>query len=110
MRKAWDTFFEKSEFVTGQNALLYKMNTGHCEATRRKYYLKPATDNEIESFLVEQLKIIDDPESCYLAEDDPPTPPPVEQQDNPEPQESAEENLSRETLVIHRKKTSTEAL
>ena len=69
------------------------MNTGHCEATRRKYYLKPATDNEIESFLDEQLKIIDDPESCYVAEDDPPPPPPVEQEDNPEQHESEEETM-----------------
>ena len=95
VRKAWDTFFEKSQFVTGQNALLYQMNTGHCEATRRKYYLKPATDNEIESFLDEQLKIIDDPESCYVAEDDPPPPPPVEQEDNPEQHESEEETMDK---------------
>ena len=81
--------------VTGQNALLYQMNTGHCEATRRKYYLTPATDNEIESesFLDEQLEIIDDPESCYVAEDDPPPPPPVEQDDNPEQHESEEETM-----------------
>ena len=91
VRKAWDTFF--AQFVTGQNALLYQMNTGHCEATRRKYYLKHATDNEIESSLDEQLKIIDDSESCYVAEDVSPHPPPFEQQDNPEPQESGEENM-----------------
>ena len=69
------------------------MNTGHSEATLQKYYLKPATDNEIESFLDDQLEIIDDPESCYMAEDEPPPPPPVEQQDNREPQESEEENM-----------------
>ena len=38
------------------------MNTVHCGATRREYYLKPATDNGIESFLDEQLKIIDNPD------------------------------------------------
>ena len=54
---------------------------------------KKATDNEIESFLDEQLKIIDDPESCYVAEDDPPPPPPVEQEDNPEQHESEEETM-----------------
>ena len=51
--------------------------------------MKPTTDNEIESFLDEQLKIIDD-ESCYVAEDNHPPTPSVEQQDNPEPQESEE--------------------
>ena len=82
IRKAWDTFFEKSQFVQGQNALLYQMNTGHCEATRRKYYLKPATDEEIEKLLDTQLQIIDDPESCYMAEDDTMTQEPKHKQQN----------------------------
>ena len=66
------------------------MNTGTCEATRQKYYLKPATDEENECFLDEQLKIVDDHESCYETEEDPPPPLPVEQEDNLEPEENEE--------------------
>ena len=48
------------------------MNTGHCEATRDKYYVQPATDGEIAKLLDNQLDLINDPESCYGTEDDPP--------------------------------------
>ena len=47
----------------------------------------------IEIFKDEQLKIIDDTESCYVAEDDPPTPPQVEEEVYSEPQEKEEVDM-----------------
>ena len=42
------------------------------QATRDKYYVQPATDGEIAKLLDDQLDLINDPESCYVTEDDPP--------------------------------------
>ena len=73
VRKAWDSYKVKANFLPEENlARLYQMNTGHCEATRDKYYVQPATDGEIAKLLDNQLDLINDPESCYVTEDDPP--------------------------------------
>ena len=48
------------------------MNTGHFNATRDKYNVQPATDGEIANLLDSQLDLINDPESCYVTENDPP--------------------------------------
>ena len=55
VRKAWDSYRTKTNFVDGTDAILYQLNTGHSETTRNKYYLKPATDEEITKFLDKQL-------------------------------------------------------
>ena len=40
VRKAWDSCKVKANFLPeGNLARLYQMNTGHCEATRDKYYV-----------------------------------------------------------------------
>ena len=75
--------------MDGTDAILYQLNTGHFEATRNKYYLKPATDEEITKFLDKQLNLIEDPENCYVADDDPPKPMPVVE----DPQEEVEEQI-----------------
>ena len=73
MLKAWDSYKVKANFLPEENlARLYQRNTGHCEATRDKYYVQPATDGEIAKLLDNQLDSINDPESCYVTEDDPP--------------------------------------
>ena len=73
VRKAWDSYKVKANFFPEENlARIYQMNTGHCEATRDKYYVQPATDGEIAKLLDNQLDLINDPESCYVTEDDPP--------------------------------------
>ena len=76
VRKAWDSYRTETNFVDGTDAILYQLNTGHSEATRNKYYLKPATDDEITKFLDKQVKLIEDPENCYVADDDPSKPMP----------------------------------
>ena len=73
VRKAWDSYKVKANFLPEENlARLYLMNTGHCEATRDKYYVQPTTDGEIAKLLDNQLDLINDIESCYVTEDDPP--------------------------------------
>ena len=88
IRKAWDSFFVKSNFVEGHNAMLYQMNTGHSKTTRDKFYVKPATDDEIVNFLDIQLSIIEDPEKCYVSPDDPPDVPKLQEQDQNEEQQA----------------------
>ena len=89
VRKAWDSYRTKTNFVDGTNSILYQLNTGHSETTRNNYYLKPATDEEITKFLYKQLNLIEDPKNCYVADDDPPkTKPEVE-----DPQEEVDEQI-----------------
>ena len=75
--------------MDGTVAILYQLNTGHFEATRNKYYLKPATNEEITKFLDKQLNLIEDPENCYVADDDPTKPMPEVE----DPQEEMEEQV-----------------
>ena len=53
--KAWDRYRTNTNFVHDTDAILYQLNTVHFEATRNKYYLKPATDEEITSFWTNDL-------------------------------------------------------
>ena len=105
VRKAWDSYRTKTNFVDGTDAILYQLNTGHSETTRNKYYLKPATDDEIEKFLDKQLNLIDDPENCYVADDEPPKPLPEVQDDEERVQEESDqeedENDERCNEEIH---------
>ena len=89
VRKAWDSYRNKTNFVDGTDAIRYQLNTGHSEVTRNKYFLKPATVEEITKFLDKKLNLIEDHESCYVADDDPPKPMP-EVEDS---QEEVEEQL-----------------
>ena len=36
VRKAWDSYRTKTNFVDGTDAILYQPNTGHSETTRNK--------------------------------------------------------------------------
>ena len=64
IRKHWDTMLEKDKFVTEDLRAAYEANSGHSEATRKKFYSKPPTDDEIERILSLQEKILEDP--AYL--------------------------------------------
>ena len=74
--------------MDGTDAIL---NTGLSEATRNKYYLKPATDEEITKFLDKQLNLIEDPVNCYVADDDRPKPMPVVEDHRKEVQEQVDD-------------------
>ena len=62
--------------MDGTDAILYQLNTRHSEATRNQYYLKPATDEKSLYFLTKKLNLIEDPENCYVADDEPSKPMP----------------------------------
>ena len=47
IRKVWDTFREKSNFVPQELEGIYTSNTGHSASTRQEHYTAPATDEEI---------------------------------------------------------------
>ena len=104
IRKAWDSYRTKTNFVEGTDAILYQLNTGHSEATRNKYYLKPASEDEISKFLDKQLALIEDPENCYVTEDDPPPVMPdvedsrddVPEQENPVLEDTSERCTEKE--------------
>ena len=66
LRKAWDSCNLRAKFLPDENlATLYQMNTGHCETTREKYYIQPATDGEFAKLLDNQLQLLNDEEFCY---------------------------------------------
>ena len=77
--------------MDGTDAILYQLNTGHSETTRNKYYLKPATDEEVKKFFDKQLNLIEDPVNCYVADHDPPKPMPEVEDHQEEMQEEVDQ-------------------